>query len=179
MQKIPNVSTSKRLQKPTSLHQPVKRQKLPESMVINHVRTMIPSASSTVHEIDDDKAFFDSIMSTIKTFNIDQKLEFRTEVLKLLRKIRMSDQQQTTVLPPLYHYPSYYGHNVTSQNQFIAATPPFHSIHSQNCSPAPSTPPPQITQSDSQQTPDPDSQPESPASSCEDSKESIDLFTLY
>ncbi|KAJ2942750.1 hypothetical protein O0L34_g14938 [Tuta absoluta] len=37
---------------------------------------------------DEDKSFFDSLLPTVRSFDIDQKLEFRSEVLSLLKKIR-------------------------------------------------------------------------------------------
>ncbi|KAI5642573.1 alcohol dehydrogenase transcription factor myb/SANT-like domain-containing protein [Phthorimaea operculella] len=37
---------------------------------------------------DEDKSFFDSLLPTVRSFDIDQKLEFRSEVLNLLKKIR-------------------------------------------------------------------------------------------
>ncbi|XP_067012794.2 uncharacterized protein [Anabrus simplex] len=45
----------------------------------------------------DDSSFFDSLLPIIRNFNVDQKLEFRIEVLNLVRKIRMANT--------LYSYP--------------------------------------------------------------------------
>ncbi|XP_046393794.1 uncharacterized protein LOC124161477 [Ischnura elegans] len=45
-------------------------------------------------EDDDDRAFFTSIMPLLKTFNLDQKLMFRTEVLQLMTRIKNVSSQQ-------------------------------------------------------------------------------------
>ncbi|CAG4931759.1 unnamed protein product [Colias eurytheme] len=37
---------------------------------------------------DEDKLFFDSLLPVVHEFNLDQKLEFRTQILHLLKKIR-------------------------------------------------------------------------------------------
>ncbi|XP_030753489.1 uncharacterized protein LOC115880427 [Sitophilus oryzae] len=42
--------------------------------------------------IDDDKAFFDSLLPTVRTFTIDEKLEFRLEVLNISKRIRRNQQ---------------------------------------------------------------------------------------
>lgn len=46
-----------------------------------------PSTSS-VQNIDEDKLFFDSVLPTVKTLDTDTKLEFRIEVLNILRKLK-------------------------------------------------------------------------------------------
>lgn len=38
--------------------------------------------------IDDDKSFFDSILPAVKDFTIDQKLEFRCDIIKLIKSYR-------------------------------------------------------------------------------------------
>lgn len=49
------------------------------------------SVSCSVEEVDDDNSFFNSILPLIRSFNIEQKIEFRCEVLKLIKKVRTFD----------------------------------------------------------------------------------------
>lgn len=41
--------------------------------------------------IDEDRSFFESLIPMVQTFNMDQKLEFRMEVLQLVKRIRAAD----------------------------------------------------------------------------------------
>ncbi|XP_049790226.1 uncharacterized protein LOC126195645 [Schistocerca nitens] len=43
-------------------------------------------------EEDDDRAFFISLLPSVKTLNVDQKLLFRTQVLQLLMSIKQTNQ---------------------------------------------------------------------------------------
>ncbi|XP_004928977.1 uncharacterized protein LOC114244913 isoform X2 [Bombyx mandarina] len=45
-----------------------------------------PTCSSTGE--DDDRSFFESVLPAVRVFDIDQKLEFRGEVLRLIKMIR-------------------------------------------------------------------------------------------
>lgn len=52
-----------------------------------------PSCSYTVE--DEDRSFFDSLLPAVREFNVDQKLEFRSEVLRLIKEFR-SDRLKST-----------------------------------------------------------------------------------
>lgn len=43
---------------------------------------------NSTQEIDDDKLFFESLLPATRQFDIDQKLQFRSDVLSLISKIR-------------------------------------------------------------------------------------------
>lgn len=45
------------------------------------------------NSINEDRSFLDSILPTIEKFDDDQKLEFRLEVLKLIKNIKGSSQK--------------------------------------------------------------------------------------
>lgn len=53
------------------------------------------NAAPPQYEFEDDRAFFDSLIPTIKTFNIEQKLDLRSEVLTLVKKMRLSMMNQS------------------------------------------------------------------------------------
>ncbi|XP_049807091.1 uncharacterized protein LOC126249482 [Schistocerca nitens] len=51
-------------------------------------------------EEDDDRAIFVSLLPSVKTLNIDQKLLFRTQVLQLLMSIKHTNQANLNIHPP-------------------------------------------------------------------------------
>lgn len=77
---------------------PVKRRKELQRNSLEFKNTPnIPTTPSTpsvvscsVHELDEDRAFFESLLPTIRLFNVDQKLEFRSDILNTIKRIRMT-----------------------------------------------------------------------------------------
>nr|XP_034194112.1 uncharacterized protein LOC117610620 [Osmia lignaria] len=63
----------------------IKQQRDLDPCLIDHLQTPVPCS---VDEIDDDKSFFNSILPLVRSFNIEQKIEFRCEVLMLIKKVR-------------------------------------------------------------------------------------------
>ncbi|GJQ85140.1 hypothetical protein Trydic_g9084 [Trypoxylus dichotomus] len=67
-----------------------KRPKGDEEMKVESTTNANVEPSPQPHYgIDEDRAFFESLVPLIKTFNIEQKLEFRTEVLNVVKRIRL------------------------------------------------------------------------------------------
>ncbi|XP_012149521.1 uncharacterized protein LOC105663660 [Megachile rotundata] len=66
-----------------------KRNKDTKPCMMNN--SQMSNVSCSVEEIDDDKSFFNSILPLIQSFNIEQKIEFRCEVMKLIKKVRTFD----------------------------------------------------------------------------------------
>ncbi|XP_049808634.1 uncharacterized protein LOC126251926 [Schistocerca nitens] len=63
---------------------------------------------------DEDKSFLDSLLPTLRSFDTDQKLEFRVEALRLLQRIRISKSQTihgfyAPYQSPLQHVPVHPG----------------------------------------------------------------------
>ncbi|XP_072377644.1 uncharacterized protein [Diabrotica undecimpunctata] len=50
----------------------------------------VPAEYQKQPEIDEDTSFFNSVLPLVKQFDIDQKLDFRSEVLNIIKKIRQS-----------------------------------------------------------------------------------------
>lgn len=70
---------------PLRSQRPLKRRReKSESSPSNYLQSSISS------DVDDDRSFFESVLPTVRTFTIDQKLEFRSEVLSIIRNIRLS-----------------------------------------------------------------------------------------
>ncbi|XP_076751416.1 uncharacterized protein LOC143423753 [Xylocopa sonorina] len=74
---------------PPPLPPPVQRRMEPETSLPNYPQHSVSC------DIDEDKSFFDSLLPTVKTFTIDQKLEFRSEILNTIKKIRLSGTSTT------------------------------------------------------------------------------------
>lgn len=69
----------------------VKRQRIEKRTNIEFVDT--PNVMTNLPDFhhsgeDEDKSFFNSLLPAVREFNLDQKLEFRCEVLKLIKYIR-------------------------------------------------------------------------------------------
>ena len=74
---------------------------------------------------DEDRSFLMSLLPTVKTFNSDQKLIFRTEVLQTMMRIKQTSNLQsypanTSSLP---HPPTPYPH---STNSFLPTINQYH-----------------------------------------------------
>lgn len=61
-----------------------------EVMVESTVITSADAGTQQHYGFDEDRAFFDSLLPTVNTFNIEQRLEFRSEVLNIVKRIRLS-----------------------------------------------------------------------------------------
>lgn len=55
---------------------------------IEYVDTAFTDPSCSYQTEDEDRSFFDSLLPAVREFNVDQKLEFRSEVIGLVKKIR-------------------------------------------------------------------------------------------
>lgn len=55
---------------------------------IEFVETNYPEVPSRIAIVDEDKSFFDSLLPAVKQFTIDQKLELRSDILKLIKQYR-------------------------------------------------------------------------------------------
>lgn len=75
------------------------KRKKPKEEVIEYVDTPLlqdPTCSFPIE--DEDKSFFDSLLPAVRSFNLDQKLEFRSEVICLIKNIRK--RQKKSKLDP-------------------------------------------------------------------------------
>lgn len=79
-----------------------KRKRDIESTLIDFMNSPIPSTTVpvVVPEPNADKSFFDSILPYISTFTADQKLDFQSEVLNIIKRYRNPNPPQN------YEYPS-------------------------------------------------------------------------
>ena len=82
-----------------------------ESSLIEFMKAPMPcSTIAAVPETNNpDRAFFESILPSISCFTEDQKLEFRCEILNIIKRMRMSQinsQAQVNVPPQNCVYPS-------------------------------------------------------------------------
>lgn len=79
---------------PTTVN--VKRQRIEKRANIEFVDT--PNLVTNLPDFhpsgeDEDKSFFNSLLPAVREFNLDQKLEFRCEVLKLIKYIRSNSSK--------------------------------------------------------------------------------------
>lgn len=104
-----------------------KRKRDLESSLIDFLQAPIPSSNVVaVPEPNADRSFFESILPSISDFTEDQKLEFRCEILNLIKRMRKSSRPQNYGYPP--HIP-YETPNVT--------VPTYPTPHSSSLSQAP------------------------------------------
>jgi len=122
--------------------------------------------------------FFDSLIPALKTFTLDQKLEFRSEVLKLVTRIRSSNIHSSH-------------HHTAGASSYV--TTPHHPIYPTPSQTSFGTLPHNLSQPYFQRivppqtrplTTSPDAYPISPTScgttqSLEESGDSIDVFPSY
>lgn len=96
-----------------------------EQCLINRMSTPVTQCTQNNYEaqLDEDRAFFDSLLPTVRLFNIHKKLEFRTEVLKLVKNMINTNQPQHTS-----QYTSQHA-NTSSQTQVHQSSLP-HVRHS-------------------------------------------------
>lgn len=64
---------------------------------IDFVETSFPEASCSYENEDEDKSFFLSLIPAVRDFDVDKKLEFRSEVLKLVKKYRQEKKGRAKV----------------------------------------------------------------------------------
>lgn len=72
---------------------------------------------------DEDRSFFESLLPTVRQFNTDQKLLFRSRILALTIEIKNNGSSQTQ-----NNYPSIYHNNSINHND------PFYFTHQQQYS---------------------------------------------
>lgn len=73
---------------------PKKRKVGLESALIRFMDTPMPTTA--VAEVNPDRAFFDSLLPSISAFTEDEKLEFKTDVLNSIKRIRQARQIPAT-----------------------------------------------------------------------------------
>ncbi|XP_013167645.1 PREDICTED: uncharacterized protein LOC106117769 [Papilio xuthus] len=79
----------------------LKRRRVPENKdddernKIDFVNTPFPDPSCSYTVEDEDRSFFDSLLPVVREFNVDQKLEFRSEVLRLIKEFRHNRLKST------------------------------------------------------------------------------------
>ncbi|XP_049879596.1 uncharacterized protein LOC126376311 [Pectinophora gossypiella] len=70
------------------------KRKIDKQDTIEYVDTpVLPDATCSYPIEDEDRSFFDSLLPAVRKFDLDQKLEFRSEVLCLIKTIRNSDKR--------------------------------------------------------------------------------------
>lgn len=76
-----------------------KRTSKQDSNDIEYVETPFPdpSVSYTTPTEDEDRSFFESLLPAVREFNMDQKLEFRSEVLCLIKGLRSSNGKRNFI----------------------------------------------------------------------------------
>jgi len=90
-------------------HNSRKRKRDLESSLIDFMKAPLPSSTVTaVPEPNADRSFFESILPFVSGFTEDQKLEFRCEVLNIIRRMRIPQQNTSHInLPPQQRYTGY------------------------------------------------------------------------
>lgn len=96
----------------------VEKQKSKTSALETTLLTFLDCPPKPTPVEDEDKSFFDSLLPTLRTFDTDQKLEFRAEVLRILQRIRRSKSQSTQAFYAQCHAPT--------QSFHVPAGPPQH-----------------------------------------------------
>lgn len=88
-QKFPNTTEETASRTPySSFKRPAKRQSDLEDSLISFMNTPVPNVPAAEPN-DDDRSFFESLIPIVRTFTVDQKLDFRSGVLDLAKKIRL------------------------------------------------------------------------------------------
>lgn len=62
---------------------------------VNKAKVDVPRNSSNDDEMDEDKAFFCSVLPSVRSLTDDEKLQFRIEVLSLIRRIKNKQSGST------------------------------------------------------------------------------------
>jgi len=93
-----------------------------ESSLVEFMNTPIPTTPPIVPEINPDRSFFESLLPSISSFTKDQKLEFRCEILNIIKRMRNQPAVQQYGYPPNNpHYkPAHtYGQNMNPYSSYI------------------------------------------------------------
>lgn len=91
------------------------------------MNTPIPTTPPIVPEINPDRSFFESLLPSISSFTEDQKLEFRCEILNIIKRMRNQTAVQQYGYPPNNpHYkPAHaYGQNMYPYSSYIEHSRP-------------------------------------------------------
>ncbi|XP_041972448.1 uncharacterized protein LOC121728350 [Aricia agestis] len=80
----------------------LKRRRLNNTENIEFVSTVGQNDSNYLAE-DADRSFFDSVLPAVREFDMDQKLEFRGEVLKLIKRIRSTPYMHVKIDQGLHY----------------------------------------------------------------------------
>jgi len=87
-----------------------KRKRDTQSSLIEFINTLISTTPPIVPKMNSDKSFFESINPSISSFTEDQKLEFRCEILNIIKRMRNQPAvQQYGYLPNNPHYKPTHG----------------------------------------------------------------------
>ncbi|CAG9822167.1 unnamed protein product [Phaedon cochleariae] len=68
-------------------------------------RQKVKEETNTKENVDDDMAFFSSLLPTVKSLTNDDKLQFRIDVLQLLRKYKAKPQRTANIHQPPFSSP--------------------------------------------------------------------------
>ncbi|XP_022181892.1 uncharacterized protein LOC111041787 [Myzus persicae] len=91
------------------------------------MNTPIPTTQPIVPEINPDRSFFESLLPSISSFTEDQKLEFRCEILNIIKRMRNQPAVQQYGYPQINpHYkPAHgYGRNTYPYSSYIELNRP-------------------------------------------------------
>lgn len=91
---------------------PAKRRRDLEDTMIYFMKTPIPNVPAP--KPNDDRSFFQSLIAIVSTFNVEQKLDFRSGVLDFAKKIRLS----------VIHTATHTQHNVPQEQHFPSQNQP-------------------------------------------------------
>ncbi|XP_078048306.1 uncharacterized protein LOC144475855 isoform X1 [Augochlora pura] len=81
-------------------HNTRKRKHDTESTITELTKTTIPSQSESDQlEYNADKSFFDSLIPSLSGFSEDQKLEFRIEILNIIKRMRQQNSASSNTSP--------------------------------------------------------------------------------
>lgn len=116
-----------------------KRKRDIETSLIDFINAPIPSSTvPPVSEINPDKSFFESVLPSISNFTEDQKLEFRCEVLNIIKRMRNPPITQNYGYSPgiPYYKPTHDPSYPIAHHSNYLNRPQFP-IHSQTRQPTP------------------------------------------
>lgn len=87
---------------PSTIDNLKRRRTTKQETDIEYVDTPFPDATVSFNTPaeDDDRSFFESLLPAVREFNMDQKLEFRSEVLCLVKSLRSSNGKNYIKLDP-------------------------------------------------------------------------------
>lgn len=74
-----------------------KRRNSTKERGIEFVEAAFPEATCSYTVEDEDRSFFESLLPAVRRFDMDEKLEFRSEVIRLIKNIRSTTDRKFKV----------------------------------------------------------------------------------